>query len=363
MTVRNSFRKRPPFPFSNRARSNQLACDPRSYVRAYHADGRPLWAPCLAWSLGPQELGVTGDGEYGTLFGANWLAQICLDGSWVLYQRTNSEDLAVTAWDVTPPTVSASARHPTLAFDQGARPSLAWEDADGIHLREYDEVNGSYHFIGPFPGVDPVLLMDATVNRDVTDSDVVLWFLSEDRLTLRYRIQAENFATAHDHHTFNEARVLDAVDTGAYRFQLKASDETGAVIPTGSTFEAVVSDLYPVFHKDTLATVAAAEVGVYARAAWSVNPVEGVNVTAESIAGEYASTVRRYASSEELVVSLAANSGEYAIAARRYAASDDLVVTSSVQAGEYAFAAIRRSEAEAALLVTATAREGAYSLP
>lgn len=265
MTTRNSFKKRPPFPFVNRSRSNQLVCDPRSYVRAWQADGRPLWAPCLAWSSGPQALATTGDGSFTTLYGANWLAQICLDGTWRLYQRTSDEALTVVSWDVEPPTVSISARHPTLAFDQAAKPAIAWEDDSGIWLREFDETAGAYDFVGPFAGVDPVLLCDATVNYHVAGSDVVLFYLSEDRLTLNYRVQSENFGTEHAHHTFSDAVVLDVQDIGGYRFQLRYSDSAGAVIgPVGDGFTALLSDVYPIYvGEDLSVSVGALEDGVY----------------------------------------------------------------------------------------------------
>lgn len=265
MTLRNSFRRLPPFRFSTRARVDQLVCDPRSYVRAWQADGRPLWAPCLAWSPGPQILATTGDGSFTTLYGSNWLAQVCQDGSWRLYQRTSDEALTVVAWDVEPPTVSISARHPSLAFDQAAKPAIAWEDESGIWLREFNEVSGAYGFVGPFAGVDPVLICDATVNYHVAGSDVVLFYLSEDRLTLNYRIQSENFGTEHAHHTFPSAAVLDAQDIGGYRFQLRYSDSEGAVIgPVGDGFTALLSDVYPIYVSEELSvSVGALEDGVY----------------------------------------------------------------------------------------------------
>jgi len=210
-------------------------------------------------------LASTGDGSFLTLYGANWLAEICDDGTWRLYQRTGDETLSVVPWDVEPPTVSMSARHPSLAFDQAAKPAIAWEDDSGIWLREFDEAAGVYDFIGPFAGVDPVLLCDATVNYHVGGSDVVLFYLSEDRLTLNYRIQSENFATEHAHHTFADAVVLDVQDIGGYRFQLRYSDSAGAVIGTpGDGFTALLSDVYPIYVSEDLSvSVGSLEDGVY----------------------------------------------------------------------------------------------------
>src|SRR5690606_3102017 len=173
----------------------------------------------LAWSPGPVELATTGDGSYQTLFGENWLAQICQDGTWVLYKRISNETLEVVTWDVEPPTVAITARHPTLCFDQAARPVIAWEDDQGVRLREYNETTQQYQFIGPFEGCDPVLLADSTINGHVPGSDVILFYLSTDRERLCYRIQSENFDTEHEHYDFARPTVLDAQDVGSWRYQ------------------------------------------------------------------------------------------------------------------------------------------------
>lgn len=264
MTTRNSFRKRPPFPFSNRARTNQLVCDPRSYVRAWQADGRPLWAPELAWAPGPTTLADTGDGSFGTLYGSAWLTQVCLDGSWALYQRTGDETLTVTAWDVTPNRVPPSVRHHTTAFDQSARPMIAYEGTNGIMLRQFDEFGGQYDITGPYAGVDPVLWTDAAVNGRVPGSDVILSYLSTDRSSLKYRIQSENFAAEHDHYSFTAPVVLDRHDLLMLRYQLKYGLEDGSR-DTESDPHALRSLLYPYYAGDE-STVAVSNfpVGEYA---------------------------------------------------------------------------------------------------
>lgn len=361
MTLRLGHKKRPPFLFSQRARVNQLVCDPRPYVRAWASDGRPLWAPCLAWSPGPVELASTGDGSYQTLYGENWLAQICVDGTWVLYKRLSNELLEVVPWDVVPPTVSITARHPTLCFDQAARPAIAWEDDSGVRLREFNETTGAYHFIGPFPGVDPVLLSDAQVNRWVPGSDVVLYYLSSDRTKVMYRIQAENFATEHEHYTFDDPVVLDAVDTGRYRYQLKVGDEHGGVFGTLTDFDALVSDLYPVYAGELVGVSAASQPGDYARGAWSYQQPEALNVAGVALGGAYEATVIHFALAEAaLLASGASQAGEYVLAAFRHQQVAEVEVSAAVLAGEYAQAAIRSDAAEEPLLVTASALEGAY---
>ena len=245
-----TFRKRPPFHPRASGWSDQLTCDPRSYVRAFQADGRPLYAPCFSWAPGPQTLATTGDGTYATLFGSNWLAEICQAGNWVLYQSTTTTTITDTAWDVTPPTASLDARKPSLCFDQTARPAIAWEQDDGIRLRQFDEIAGVYAITGPYAGVDPVLINDAIVNYHVPGSDIILFYLSADRLTLNYRIQSENFDTEHALHAFASPSIIDISDNGGYRFQVRYSDDLGGIPGTQSDFTSLLSDLYPIYVDD-----------------------------------------------------------------------------------------------------------------
>src|SRR5690606_26569958 len=293
--------------------------------------GRPLWAPCLAWSPGPVELASTGDGSYGTLFGENWLAQVCQDGTWRLYKRLSNETLEVVPWDVEPPTVAISARHPTLCFDQAARPAIAWEDDEGVRLREYNEVAQSYHFVGPFPGCDPVLLTDATINYRVAGSDVVLFYLSPDRTKLMYRIQSENFATEHEHHDFGEAVVLDAQDVGSWRFQLKFADEHGTVDgPLADGFTALWSDLYPVYADEHLgASVHGLEDGEYVLVVVKASGEDGMTASVGALAdGVLASVILRQSGADGVTALVGAlEAGELRHVILYAAGSDDLEAT------------------------------------
>jgi hypothetical protein len=223
-----------------------------------------------SWSAGPQQLATTGDGSFSTLFGAAWMAQVCPDGSWRLYQRTAPASLTGRVWDVTPPAVPVDARHPTLAFDQAARPSLAWEQLDGIHLRVFDAPAGVYQFIGPIAGHDPALLMDAEVANPadypdaeraafdagipvllewlpepawrtnvIPDSDLVLFHLSADRERVIARAQRELFLTVHEIHDFEQPVVLDLATALHGHYQLHVSDQYGEPLP-----ESLISDPY-----------------------------------------------------------------------------------------------------------------------
>lgn len=366
MTLRLGHKKRPPFLFSQRARVNQLVCDPRPYVRAWAEDGRPLWAPCLAWSPGPVELATTGDGSYQTLYGENWLAQICQDGTWVLYKRIDNEALEVTEWDVIPPTVAITARHVTLCFDQAARPAIAWEDAEGVRLREYNEVTQQYHFIGPFSGCDPVLLTDATINYRVAGSDVVLFYLSEDRTKFNYRIQSENFATEHQHYDFGEAVVLDAQDVGSWRFQLKYGDEHGTVTgPLADDFTALWSDLYPVFVDERMgAAVHGLEDGEYVLVVVKHSGEDDMVASVGALAdGVLASVILKHSGEEGLDALVGAlEAGELKNVILKYTSEDEMEATvASLGDGAYVLAVIKRDPVTEGMTgVVGTLEGGAY---
>ena len=81
-----------------------------------------------------------------------------------------------------------------MAFDQAARPVIAWQNGNQAFVRQYD-VNISDYQIFTFAGVDPVLLMDATINADTPNSDVLLGHLSITRDTFVMRAQRELYAT------------------------------------------------------------------------------------------------------------------------------------------------------------------------
>jgi hypothetical protein len=320
-----------------------------------------------AWALGPQTLSQTGDGGFLALYGTAWMAQVCPDGSWRLYQRTTAEVLTSRAWDVEPPAVPVDARHPTLAFDQAARPAIAWEDATGIRLREFDEIAGQYQFIGPFAGRDPVLLTDATVNYRVGGSDVVLFYLSDDREKLMYRVQNENFAVEHEHHDFGAAVVLDAQDIGGYRFQLKYSDELGGVIPEGGSFRALVSDVYPIYVRERLLpAVHALEDGEYLLVVQTRTGEDAVTSTVGALADGVLLNViiqREYADAfDGLIGSLEDGELFYAIIPRSEGPDPVDGVVGSLEDGVYFFVLIERDEGlEAVSGVIGSLEDGAYA--
>lgn len=239
MTVRLSHKARPPFPFSTRARVNELACLPRSYVRAHDPGGRALYAPMLAWSDGPVGIGVTGDNSLASLTDGTWLLQVCLDGSWVIY-RVEGDGLVVEEFDDPPDHVGPEARHISLAFDQSARIALAWEEAATVYVRRWEPTLNEYIENVNFAGVDPCLVLDATLARYVPGSDVLLFYLSTDRTRVCCRVQRDVYGVEYELWDYETPVVLDRALALPWRYELLVSDAFGDPLPN-----MLISAVYP----------------------------------------------------------------------------------------------------------------------
>ena len=230
--------------------------------------GRGYFAE-LVLARGPRVMAATGGGTFEELFGYAWLAvldrkerrlrlfQAQAGGSpWAI-----GGDPAAAEWveEPVPGLVhpAREVRHLALAFDQAARHVVAYERDGEVWVRQWDPVRGEYVMRGPWPGVDPVLVMDATVGYHVPDSDVLLFHLTPDRKTLVMRVQREVYETAHTVETFAEEAILDQGVALPYQFELLGSlasnpDATGLVLR---------SDLYPVRAEDGLGVASAAGPG------------------------------------------------------------------------------------------------------
>ena len=228
--------------------------------------GRSYFAE-LTLARGPRVMAVTGGGTFEELFGYAWLA--LLDRKTLRLRLFQAQaggipwaiggDPSAAEWveipvpDLVHPV--REVRHLALAFDQAARHVVAYEHKGEVWVRQWDPVRGAYVMRGPWPGVDPVLVMDATAGYHVPDSDVLLFHLTPDRKTLVMRVQRELYANAHVVETFTEEATLDQGVVLPYQFELLGSfasdpDDTGLVLR---------SDLYPVRARDILDAI-----GLYA---------------------------------------------------------------------------------------------------
>lgn len=237
---------------------------------------------------GPQELGVTGDNTYDTLFGRAWAFLKCDDDNWFLLQWVGADDLLVEGLDspgwktvdepllALPGLVCGVQRRFSAAFDQSARLIVAYEEAGSVKVTRWDSGAGEYVQNVDFAGRDPCLLMDATLvdprgypsladdgwsvresffagvpvlfewlpepawrETAIPDSDVLVFYLSADRERVLVRVQREVYSVERVIHDFGEAVVLDQAVALAGRYQLLVSDQVGVRLP-----EALISDAY-----------------------------------------------------------------------------------------------------------------------
>jgi len=250
----------------------------------------------IALARGPRVMAITGSGTFEELFGYAWLALLDRrERRLRLFQAQAGGapwaiggDPSAAEWVETPvPDLVhpvREVRHLSFAFDQAARHVVAYEREGEVWVRQWDPVRGEYVMRGPWPGVDPVLVMDATVGYHVPDSDVLLFHLTPDRKTLVMRVQRELYANAHTVETFAEEAMLDQGVVLPYQFELLGSfasdpDGTGLVLR---------SDLYPVRAEDNLGTasLAAPASGVY----WPVVVVRDLGVDSLGVANLSAPT-------------------------------------------------------------------------
>ena len=284
MTVQRSFRRLPPFPIPSRARwLENLPCDPKISTRGTH----PMYYPEFAMCLGPEALGVTGDNTFETLYGREWAVLFCDDNTLHFLQWEGGGEgappgLEAGGWAVvvdpllTLPTFTGAERSFSLAFDQSARIVFAYELAGIIRVTRWDTALGAYVQNVTFAGVDPNLLMDATVVdprlyptqasdgwsvRDaydrgvrvffqwipdmqwretaIPDSDVLLFYLSADRLEVRARTQRELYETPVTLYTHASPLVFDQALPITARYQLLVSEAPGTPLS-----DVLVSDPY-----------------------------------------------------------------------------------------------------------------------
>lgn len=335
MAVRNSFARRPPFPFGVRARSNELACLPRSYVRAHDPGGRALYAPMLSWSDGPLDIGVTGDNSLASLTAGHWLLQVCLDGTWVIY-RVEGGSLEVTPFDDPPDPVGSAARHVSLAFDQSARVALAWEEEETIYVRRWEPTLNEYVENVSFSGVDPCLVLDATLARYVPGSDVLLFYLSTDRERVCCRVQRDVYAVEYELWDYGEPVVLDRALALPWRYELLVSNEFGDPLPS-----MLISAVYP--YRASLDLVGDGEVseGLYELVAQEYRHDISVEGDAVIFGGEYDQVVTRLEHLLPLVGDGVIYEAIYDLVVQQYMHDISVVGDAVIQAGAYPGPAIQ----------------------
>jgi hypothetical protein len=126
---------------------------------------------------------------------------------------------------------------------------LAYELNEQVYIYQWDPVTQKYITRGPFPGVDPVVIQDATIGFYPPDSDVLLLHLSTDRTRLIMRVQRELYNTPREVAVLPRPALLDQVSAFPFYGQVVGS----YVDSPESTGFAVQTDTYPVYLSEVAA--------------------------------------------------------------------------------------------------------------
>jgi len=198
----------------------------------------------LRLTKGPIAIGEPGDGTYAELYSKDYLVFLDETGRLRVFVSTGSawvpvpEDLYPQ-----PPHPGDQIRHIGACFDQAARLVLAYEYEERVYIYQWDPVTKQYITRGPFPGVDPVVIQDATIGFFPPDSDVLLLHLSTDRTRLIMRVQRELYNTPREVAVFPRPVVLDQVSAFPFYGQVVGS----YVDSPNSTGFAIRTNTYPVY--------------------------------------------------------------------------------------------------------------------
>jgi len=201
----------------------------------------------LRLTKGPTTIGQPGGGTYAELYSRDYLVFLDQTGRLRVYVSTGTS-WAPVAEELypQPPHPGDRIRHIGACFDQNARLVLAYELNSQVYVYQWDETTQRYTTYGPFPGVDPVIIQDATISFYPPDSDMLLLHLSADRTRLIMRVQRESYGTPREVATFPRPVLLDQVNAFPYYGQVVGS----YVDSPNRTGFAVLTDLYPVNTSD-----------------------------------------------------------------------------------------------------------------
>ncbi len=238
---------------------------PLPIPRTSDRPGGSLFAEVVT-ALGPEIIGDTQDNTYEALYGRPYVLILTRDRRLRLFRG----DPAGGAWtEVTAglptslfgPQLPATVERISMAFDQSARIIVAVADGGQVKVTRWDAGTQQYVQNITFDGRDPQLLMDATVadprgypNVDddgwsvreayyagipvlflwvpddtyrqtaIPDSDVLLFYLTPDRLGVRCRVQRQLYLTPQTIHDYDAPVIMDRALSLPGRYQLLVSD-------------------------------------------------------------------------------------------------------------------------------------------
>lgn len=339
---------------------------PRVNVRVPNANNpeRALLFAELFLFRGPLELGQGGDGTLAFTHARPWALELrrsdhklhayrLVDGAWL---EQTSQLPPVFSEEM-----SENVRRVSAAGDQSARLIVAYEEDELVKVTRWDPVANEYTQNVSFPGINPTLLMDATVQFAIPGSDIILFYQDPNAPgDIYYRYQAQNYGTPHVLYQHGAPIILDRAQGLAYRYQLLISNAAGTPLA-----EVLQSALYPVTARDVALIGAVTEDGVYQPVVISLEDEEDpLDIDALALDGEYTPVVMAREEGEDpLDFSALALDGAYTPVVIQYEDEEDpLDIDAAASDGAYDFVLLQRTEEEAPLEIGALALNGVYEL-
>lgn len=227
----------------------------------------------LRIAFGPRNLANPGSGTLQELFGYAWAMYIdCDTNEFVLMQAklpdsspwyvADTDTLDTASWEVIK---TFQVNHDVnrirmfdFTFDQSANEIVAYHlDNDRIYIKQWDQAVMNYIYGGPYIGKDVVLINDGVVNGALFNSDVILFYLSQDRKTLYFRVQRENYNVERIVRTFSDKVSLLTSDVQNLRILLPVQklDFANRSRVVDDSLIYVLSQLYPLYLNDTVGSV------------------------------------------------------------------------------------------------------------
>lgn len=164
--------------------------------------------PELTLSPGPAHLAQPGAGSYAELYGCPWALALHRDGP-QLYQLSAGEWVPRADPGGALVGLVRGVRWAGLAWDQAARPVIAWELDGAVYIRQWDALGAQYVTRGPWAGCHPLLTCDALAGVELSDTDVLLVQVEADTLTVR--VQRDLYSTPRSVTPLPAGAVLDQV--------------------------------------------------------------------------------------------------------------------------------------------------------
>lgn len=296
----------------------------------------PHHLPEVALYRGPSAIGVVGGGTYQDLFGYHWACVWDKSRGLVLYKEIGGVWAEQTSPSPLPP-LHTTDRHISVQSDQAARPVIAWERSEVIWVWFWNPIISAFELENVGAGVDPVLLIDAQLNGITGNSDVVLFYLNQNRQTIHYRLQRDRWAIQYTLTSLPEPMYLDQAVALPWRYELWLGNDAipsytlrSALYPVDAGSEHLSSSVIPLdghylpARLDSTAFEALAgriepRPGVYMPAAiYPVPRTEALAGQIEPQAGVYAlAVIRANPATEALAGQVEPTSGLYALAVIR----------------------------------------------